>query len=54
LLWAVRNVDGIKLNRAQRTGRFGEGAGYGALSSATNKIERALGRLINDEEEAAS
>jgi predicted DNA-binding protein (UPF0251 family) len=50
LLWAVRNVDYEALKQAQARRRFGDGTGYGALSSATNKIERALGRTLAEEE----
>lgn len=43
ILWAIRNVDFVRLHEAQAVQRFGDGCGYGALSSAANEVERALG-----------
>lgn len=53
LLWAVRAIPLEPLREAQAARRFGEGTGYGALSSGTNKIERLLGTHLRPGEESS-
>lgn len=51
LLWAVRNVDHEALSRSSYHGNYDQAAGYGALSSATNRLEEVTGEAMRMQED---
>lgn len=46
LLWAVRNLSLDALQDGPYHGPYDRAVGHGALSSATNRLERALGYVL--------
>ena len=49
LLWAIRHIPLEDLRSSEYHGRYDRAVGHGALSSAANRVEAALGAALNDE-----